>query len=275
VDVVIMPAHRKLRRILLKDTGFFIPSWVSGVIDTDLDYSVDPWHGKLRDELRKLRKYDYTYTVSRGPDDVELFYRTMYRPVVVQSHGEDAPTFTLSFLLARLDDNNGELLWILRGGHRVAGAFLIYEKDRGRLCAYGVDAADRELIKAGATAACYHSALRRTRERGFKVLYIGSCRPFLDDGLLLYKKKWGFKVTGANELGHVLKIRRPSDAVATFLENNAFIHADSAQLRGAVFHRDSSSEAAQAKVARLSIDGLHDTGLYMIAPLEKSAGCRT
>ncbi|MEM7293578.1 MAG: hypothetical protein AAF420_09335, partial [Pseudomonadota bacterium] len=70
----------------------------------------------------------------------------------------------------------------------------------------------------------------------------GLTRPFLNDGLFLFKKKWGMKLTGLCHAGVVLmRFGQENTAINAFLENNPFLHLSDNTIRGACFMPQSSA----------------------------------
>jgi hypothetical protein len=93
-------------------------------------------------------------------------------------------------------------------------------------------------VKAGALAAIYYFSLLFAENRGFSRLFLGGARPFLNDGPLQYKKKWGLRITGRLRTMPDVWVFRPhpaSAAVRSFLRNNPFVFERDNAFRAAVF----------------------------------------
>ena len=61
---------------------------------------------------------------------------------------------------------------------------------------------------------------------------------FLKDGILMYKKKWGFKITEDRVSDYYIKILNKSPGILSFLENNPYIVIGK-EGNSAVFYRQS------------------------------------
>lgn len=233
-ELALIPGCESLRRFHPGDAGFFIPWWVTGEISTALDYSKPPWKRQLSGDLRRLKKIQYGHVVSRSPRDVQLFYESMYLPLIERSHGDGALPADLDEMLSHIRAG-GELIFTLEGDEFVAGELLIYMRDLAISRAIGVKDADPALIKRSVMAASTLSAIQHARDKGFSRLHLGGSRPFLTDGVLQYKKKWGLKLVGHDRYGHFLRVMELSSGVRSLLERMPFIYVRNGQLWGAVF----------------------------------------
>ncbi len=262
-QLAFIPAHETLLRRYQREEDFFIPWWIAGEVSTTIDYSHPPWKKRLSGDFRKIRKYQYGSTVSRNPKEVEHYYHTMYRPLIEQYHGESALPMDLGRMLARVR-TGGELLFTLRDAEPVAGELIIYEKGRAMTRTIGVKNADRQLIRQGVISASTLNTIRHVREKGFSRLHMGSCRAFLTDGSLFYKKKWGLRFIGHDRYGHLLRILQLSSGVKAFLENNPFVYAEDRKLWGAVFEGEEERDSSEleARASKLTIAGLQGMAVY-------------
>jgi hypothetical protein len=264
-DLVMVPAHRLMKKASDSPLRFFLPWWVTGEVRTDIDYTRPPWKARLRDDMRRIRKAGFTYDVSRDPTFLEEYYRTMYLPVVRNAHEDSALPVPLD-QLRELLRGGGELFLVLRGSQPVAGEFVFYTGRRVCVRTIGVKNADPGLIKEGAVAACYYNTIQQVRSKGYDRLDFGGCRPFLHDGLLAYKKKWGLQLTGHDKCGHYFWVRRLSDGTQAFLVANPFIHVKEKQLWGAVFAVDSTESTHPSNHSEsLLIGGMAGIEKYLIA----------
>jgi len=75
-------------------------------------------------------------------------------------------------------------------------------------------------------------------EKGFEQYDAGLTRPFIKDGVMQYKKKWGFTATKAQPGGFWMRLRVPSPGVISFLQSNPFIFVKKGKLNSAVFLRE-------------------------------------
>ena len=75
------------------------------------------------------------------------------------------------------------------------------------------------------------------RKNGYSSLDYGFCRPFLNDGILRYKKSWGMKIEAEKAFSIFVRLHNFQNSVRTFLARNPFIFVDGKDLKGCVFRR--------------------------------------
>jgi hypothetical protein len=208
---------------------FAIPSWIAGELDVVQALASPQASTSVSRDMRHVRRNRFLYRVTRNRDELESFYANMYLPYIRQTHGEGAFVATLEEF-AREAEKGAELLIVEQDSNPVAGV-LLGRQDHECMVALelGVWGADRRLVKAGALAAVYGFSLQHASARGYRRLFLGGARPFLNDGALQYKKKWGLRITGRLHTmpGRlVLKPNLALKSVASFLRNNPFVYED-------------------------------------------------
>lgn len=200
---------------------FFVPAWIGGETDLDTVARRERESRNVREDLRKIRKAGFEYKVTRAEVLYRQFFDLMYRPYMDATHGEKAFAMSLQALLEKRDQS--ELLLVLQAGEPVSGAVLLEEGERMRGWSLGVRHADRALVRTGAMAAIYHFTFRHLAETGYHRFHFGASRPFLLDGALRYKTKWGLRVVDRTDTGFELEALRPTAGAQAFLQHNPFI----------------------------------------------------
>jgi lipid II:glycine glycyltransferase (peptidoglycan interpeptide bridge formation enzyme) len=89
-----------------------------------------------------------------------------------------------------------------------------------------------DCLKKSMSAASYYFSIIWAKENGAKFLDFGTCRPFLNDGLFQYKKKWGATIEKANGNFEIFAFKTYSNdkGMQSFLENNPFIRLNELHL---------------------------------------------
>ena len=77
----------------------------------------------------------------------------------------------------------------------IAGSLIAYKGHNARLWCFGIKDANPDYVKMGAFGALYYFSFQYLKNKGFKQVGVGGSRPFLNDGVLNYKKKWGLRIT--------------------------------------------------------------------------------
>jgi hypothetical protein len=234
-----------------------VPDWIGATMDVPEDVNaLGRLSSSVKDDLRKVRKQGWETTESHLDPDFENFYTTMYLPLMAARHGEDATP-------RRHDDLHeqflrGHLIWISEGGSKLAGAVVERTGDTLHFVAVGTRGGDESLVRLGALAALYVSAIQHAKAEGCKNLNFGGCHGWMNDGLLAYKRKWGMKlgVQPHHRKCTLLRWNRWTEAVGEFLEETSVLHEEGNSLTaiaatGAVDGADSAEMRRLDKLVRM------------------------
>jgi hypothetical protein len=112
----------------------------------------------------------------------------------------------------------GELCFLKKDDQVVAGQFCSYAGDTYSLLTLGLT--DDFYVKEGATAALYYYGIRRAQEKGARFVDLGLARPFIADGVLNYKRKWGGQIRQDPDNRHVMYLKNISRDGLFVLEDN-------------------------------------------------------
>lgn len=259
-DLVVTHLHGSYLKHYFDESFVRIPSFVRQKLDLpavleDLPSAIKT-RGSQKD-MNKVRRNGFTWEVTRDPETFRRFYEEFHRPFIAARHGSiDAHIESYEKLLPILEE--GELLMVKRGGEHVSGVLCrrrgeVYET----ICA-GVHRADPELVKEGALAAEYLFSMERGIQLGCSVIDFGPTRPFVNDGILQFKKKWNAKTClderSIREIG--LHFCSASPPVARFLENNPFISLHGDHLQANVFVGDQQERTVEEMGAVISNSNL-------------------
>jgi hypothetical protein len=216
---------------------FVIPSWIAGEIVVSQTLERCKKSDSIKTDLRHIKQHRFEYKVTRDHEEIERFYSTMYLPYVRQTHGNRAFVSTLDEL--KREAGTAELLFVEQDGKQLAGIYLGNRKhDCIDALELGVTEGDHSLVKIGVLSAIYYYTILHAAQRGIAKVYLGGVRPFLKDGTLQYKKKWGLHITGKLHTLPDLIVFQPrlgSAAVKSYLKNNPFVYEEQGTFRAAVF----------------------------------------
>ena len=260
VNATLIEADRCFFPFLARRGFFVIPEWVLFIMDISIPIEkVIRLRESNRNNFRKIGKYSYEYEVCFDKEKLHLFYHTMYLPYIYSRYGK----LTVLTTLNRMEDilQRGELLLVKRGGEYVAGQ-LIYKASPVPIVSYfGIKDGNFDLVKQGAMFALYYYAILWAKEKGYTKLDFGHCRPFLNDGVFLFKRGFGMKIQ-RNPRHHrmlYLSINRLNPYLEQFFNNNPLVHEDQGALKGLLFvQKDDPSikEVVEALNRKYSIQGL-------------------
>ena len=259
-DLVFARVDKIAERMFFPSTYLRVPEWV----DTGLPLPDDPTSllrasESLARDIRVAQRNGLETSVSGLLDDFQEFYHSMYVPFIHARHGAVArPRNEISF---RNCFRRGGLIWLTRGGERLAG--LVFEVTRDGLSIRGHATRDgyAGLTKRGAASALYFHAIRHARERGCRFLDFGGCAGCLTDGVLHYKRKWGVQVRirPTNQFYTLVRWAAWNTAVAAFLTELPLVHQSGNRLTAiAAMHFEGA--AGQAETDKI-YGTLHVPGL--------------
>jgi hypothetical protein len=235
-----------------------IPCWVGGEIDLAAAVAHIRQSKNAKEDLRRIRRDQIGYEVTRSEQAFEYFYANMYVPYVKTVYGDRA--FSMSHAeMTRMRDHS-ELFILKMKGEVVAGLIIVYENGRPRAWSLGVKDGNRAFVKAGALRALDYLLVFYLAEKGHTTVHMGASRPFLEDGVLRHKRRIGLRLTDHTSRSYALQAVLGSRGAEAFLKNNPFIGlGEDESLRGMVFLDDESASSPpqlQRLVGEYGISGL-------------------
>ena len=235
-SLMVIGVDKLLWRWFRKRTYFNVPFEVSSSADISIDTSL-LWRSKdVKNAIRKVRNNKLSFEITRDFSHFDDFYYRMYRPYAIAAYGGRA-------IICPYDDikkefENGELLLIKKENQYIAGALFVCKRMQARALLVGVKDGNFDYVKQGAVASIHYFRTLYLKEKGCKKIDLGLSRPFLKDGVLHYKKKWGGRqifcpprVDGAYYVEPLTK----TPGLKAFLINNPFIFIDKGEINGAIF----------------------------------------
>jgi hypothetical protein len=211
--------------------GFVLPVWLRG----DMDLSLVDFKGSgLKSDLSRIRRNRFTFAVGGGRDLITQFYENMYAPFIKMQYAEEC---CMSYLGEFLNDiDNKKLLMIQKDGEWVAGELWDFRGNHVILMELGIRLDRLDLVQEGVIQAIYFFRYQYFMNKPDVRIDLMGARPFYDDGLIYFKKRWGYRPTGTMALGGLgLRIQRDTESVRSFLRHHPFIAIEGGQLVGHVF----------------------------------------
>lgn len=191
-DVVIVdigwPYHA-----LVNKTGEYLvtPDWVNMVVELP-----EIWERVLGNfaasTRRKVRRSPYRCALTNAREAIEAFYDDMYVPFIQRRFADASVIHSRRHVMKKAV--RGRLLHVLRGDDVVA-AGVVYPVD-DTLCYLwpGIPAAFLDAPAEGAMDALYFFIIRHAFDAGYRYVDFSGTRPFLTDGVLQHKRRWGAAV---------------------------------------------------------------------------------
>lgn len=223
-DLLLVYAPPLLEGIVSGGSLAGIPVWIR--MDVDLSADDGGKQSKLGRARSKAAKGGYAPRLASDEAAMRDFIDRLHLPFVRARHGETAHEPDEAELRAGLERGNWELLLIERDGTALAGVTLDYTASVARFRQIGVRDASPELLAERISDVCYAFMLDHVKAKGAPLLDLGSCRPFVTDGVVEYKRQFGGFVSERQErasgLLHIKALKLGPGAVA-WLTANPFV----------------------------------------------------
>jgi hypothetical protein len=224
-------------------------------------------------DLRKVRKYGFSYRMSQSPEDFRPFYHHMYVPYLSKRFGEEVIIEPEWKVMRQC--RKGRLLHILRD-ERVVAAALLHQLE-GRLAYVWVgvpDDVDDDLFTGAFSAMYYFTILHGYLEGCREIDFLGS-RPILSDGLFRYKRKWGTYVEDSPVPRGDILLRPLSfdEPIRAFFRRCPFVVRDGTGLAGKILADDRIVTARDLEAMHEQFDtpGLDGLVVHSLAGFDGTA----
>lgn len=176
-------------------------------VTRDLPADVDTLRADLltsttREDLRRIRRANFTYRITTDPGAIREFHARHYVPLVNQRFPDDGLMRSLEHMQRDLD-RGGELICADIEGKWVAGISNTTTEERYELQNLGIRDADESIRQKRVTAALLIRSLERAVEVRKGSVSLGRSLPFLGKGPVWFKAKWGGVVSRAHVPGNL------------------------------------------------------------------------
>jgi hypothetical protein len=214
-----------------------MPYYVAQSVDlppSDADLLAVFHNHATKSDFKRILIAEFKYEITQDPAQLNFFYHQMYRPFIQDRHRGSAQIVEWEYF--RQVYGNMELQLILKTGCVVGGGVFSQTGDCWTMHVGGVLNADKELINAGVIASHYWFSLVEAHRRGCTTVNFLCARPFLKNGVLVYKKKWNARILmdhRERELWLLPSGKRPS--TLRCLEENPFICEQDGKLVSLIF----------------------------------------
>ncbi|MCD6326101.1 hypothetical protein J7M28_00900 [bacterium] len=268
--------HNRLRAGKFRQGGWIVlPGLVSSRIDLSMGIKAvkKRFSRSARRASQATRDAGYWQSIVPCDGFIERFYHEMYGPYCESRFAGNEIVKSLTYVKSLARDSVLMLLFdnarlgrpvSFKGGSSLQdalGGVMIHEIGTcASLVISGVHGEARAAMRRGVIESLYGFAIEWCCEQGFQSLDLGVSHPFLLDGILRFKSKWGASVAPCATGVHDLAVRfENGDWLGReFLRDHPLIVQDGGKLAGLVHLPGEElrfSELAAAK-RRLLIDGL-------------------
>ncbi len=203
---------------------------------------LDSFSHKLNKKISRVLKYGYQFSPARSLHQFNYFYHSMYVPYTRKRFGKTATILSYDELKRFFDQ--GELFFLMRNDQVLLGTLKSFEQGcMLNICKAATGNSQPGMFKGASEAMDYYSILSAF-EKGYRVVDFLWSRPFLNDGGLRYKLKWGAGIDKAHwpMTDIYFKPLRLNVGVKSFLAGNPFITKNREDFRGRVLLNTEASE---------------------------------
>lgn len=260
-SLIVIEGNNLHQFIFVKKDSFFIPVWIKGIVDIPLVAT----NRSLKEDMRVIRKNQLDFMVTTDLDHIYDFYHNMYLPSIRVRHEERAFEIDFSSIQKEVENCDCKLLLVTQENKTISGVLLV-DGNIPRLWVSGVRDANPIFWKCGAIGATYYFASLYWAERGYKQMNLGLTRGFLNDGVLQYKKKLNFVITGHDPNGFIIKPLNISSGLVAFLIGNPFVYLNDNKLISAVFmkkDKKSLNKVSEERQKKYDIKGLNGLNIFL------------
>jgi hypothetical protein len=233
VDLTIARVDRLSTRVFFQKNALVVPESVGSWLDVPDDLgALVRANRSVKEDMRIVRRDALTSEVSHDQNDWDVFYHTMYLPLMARRHGQHAVIRNVHQL--RRAFRRGGIVWVRRGKECIAGGLFEHRNGVLRWVALGTRGGDVTLMKQGALAALYYFEVKCAHDYGCTAIDFGGTPPILNDGLLLYKKKWGIRLVESRSTPYdfVIRWESPNQHVTDCLARTPLVFRRGGRLAG-------------------------------------------
>lgn len=225
---IVIDMHKYLTILLLfkikKGLGFLVPSLVRQVLYLDKS-SKD-----IKKSIKDFNKIDkYICEISTNLDDLIFFYEKLYTPYIKKRFADSA--YIENFEKLKKIFRKGELIFIKLDGKYISAALCEMRDNIYFFCKVGV--LEERYVKEGTLLALYYFAISRAKEKNLRIIDFGQSRPFLSDGVLRHKRKWGTKICEDRTLDRIFYLKNACKQPFIYFDYNK-----NKKLKAIVFSKD-------------------------------------
>lgn len=274
VNTILIEADRCFSRFLSQRGFVAIPEWILFTMDISkpAEEILEIWKKRERENVRKVRKHHYVYEAVCDHEKLHFFYHRMFLPYIISRFGKSA---LVSFGYMENLMQRGVLLLIKRETEYVSGILISTATSIPMVAFLGVKDGRKDYVEKGAISALYYYTIIWAKERGYTKLDFGHCRPILNDGLFLYKKRLGMRIHRSPRKHRALyistdRLKPYHPYLEQFFINNPLVYEDKGQLKGLLFvlgNDQSIRQEVENLKRKYSIPGLKG---FTVVPLDNS-----
>jgi hypothetical protein len=191
-------------------------------------------HESAARKCRNISRAGYTVEISQDVTALEHFYHEMYVPYM--NNRFKALAVIDGYYKVRRLFRTGFLLIVRKEDRYLSGVVCRIKQGTFIFELIGIEHGSFQLVREGALDALYYYSILEALKRRCRIIDFGNSNPFLNDGLVLYKRKWGtMLMPNLKQIrGLGVKIHGIKDGGYGFIRNHYPIFFDRKGLTGLI-----------------------------------------
>lgn len=198
----------------LKKRGFtIVPEYVSFHLDisSSLEEILIRASPDVCQDIEKAKRIMYDVEIKDDLNTFRFFYDHMYVPFIKWKHEEKGRIVSFA-TICHLAARGAKLLILTHDKQRIFGGIFLKENSIMRTYYAGLMKGKFSHIHNGIMALSYYYMIQIAKKLDCKSIDFGTAPPFTNDGLYLYKKKWGMNIIETSPLlSDIFAIKVPTD----------------------------------------------------------------
>ena len=273
VDLIFIDVELLFSHLIDKSKYISLPQWVPqklSIPDT-WDAVLLKFRKSLRKKLRRVLRKEFRYIISNSEQHFHQFYSQMYVPYTNRRFGNLSVVYSHKTLMKQFY-SGGHILFLLMEDKVILGQLLRQIRDRMAAIAWGASSNMNPSEMSGAFDVLTYYCILDAFERGCKQFDLLGSRPFLEDGIFQFKRKWGtFIDTFYEPLSNIyLKICNFGAGTTSYILNNPLITKRGDKFIGRILLTEkASSENVDRLIREYSTEGLHRIDVYCLKGIHK------
>jgi hypothetical protein len=162
------------------------------------------WDGltdNARNDARKSQSIGFTWQIINDASVGVEFQTKFHAPSITARHAEGGVIASTNEILLKLQSGDHELLRVYLNGEWVGASLNERKPGCYRMDRLGWREGKDSLLRKGIVGALYWASLERAIQLGYRLVSLGGSQPFVDNGLVMFKCKWGAMID-AGDIGN-------------------------------------------------------------------------
>lgn len=243
IDAIFVKTDRFFTKFLQKKGFIILPEWVEMQLEISqpLDKFFKHVKKSAKDDIRKINNFGFNYESVNNHTEFESFYHDIYLPFILNRHEKLTLPDATNYKEIKNTFEKGNLLLVKDKGEIISGC-IIHSHGKTAYFSYAGVKTKSDYLTKGAGSALYYFFIYWAKKHDFTLLKFGGARPFLNDGLFQYKRKWNMTAKISDDMFGIFGFKLENKKIMDFILDNPFIFIEKNQLNGMIALKEKPSD---------------------------------